>query len=575
VSTLRRAIGTALGVSVLLIFTVSLPAQTPTRQFSVSFPASAHAEPITGRVFVFISHDSTPEPRLYGHPFGRGTPLYGMDVDALKPGETAVIGDTVLGFPFSSLKDLPAGDYYVQALINVYTEVHRADGHTLWVHWDQWEGQQFNTSPGNLYSGITKVHLDPMAGYDVALSLTSVIPPVQMPPDTKWVKHIRIQSDLLTKFWGHPVTLGAVVLLPRGYDTHPDVHYPVIYEQGHFGLQPPMGFTEDTTPWPKQMRDVMKGYNLETGPEVHRAWTGPNFPRFIAVTFQHPTPYFDDSYAINSANNGPYGDAIMTELIPYLESHFRIIAKPYARVLTGGSTGGWESIALQIHHPDFFGGTWTLYPDPVDFRHYDMVNAYADTNAFVYTSSGGFFLEPSTEWRHPERYIMRAADGQPLYTEREYSQWESVLGSHGRSADQLEAWEAVYGPVGDDGYPKPLWDKRTGHIDHDVALYMRDHGYDLRYYLAQNWAKIGPQLVGKIHVDVGDMDNFYLNLAVYDLQAFLDTVSTPSARAVIHYGRPEKGHGWQHATRAELMREMAAEITRNAPKGENTRAWKY
>jgi hypothetical protein len=564
----------SLRLMLVLTFGVVVAASAQAR-FSISFPASAHADPITGRAFVFISHDSTPEPRLHGHPFGRGTPLFGADVNAMQPADVVVIGDTTLGYPFARLTDLPAGDYYVQALLNVYTEVHRADGHTIWVHWDQWEGQQFNTSPGNLVSAIAKVHLDPAAGYDVSLSLTKVIPAIEPPPDTKWVKHVKIQSELLTRFWGHPVYLGAVVLLPKDYDTRPTVRYPVVYEQGHFGLEPPMGFTEDTTPWPKQVQEVMRGYNLETRPEVYRAWNAADFPRMIAVTFQHPTPYFDDSYAVNSVNDGPYGDAIMTELIPYLESHFRIIAKSYARVLTGGSTGGWESIALQVYHPDFFGGTWTLYPDPVDFRHYDMVDAYADTNAFVFTSAGGFFLQPSTEWRHPERILMRANDGQPMITERQYSRWEEVLGSHGRSGDQLDAWEAVYGPVGDDGYPKPLWDKHTGHIDHDVATYMRDHGYDLRYYLAQNWAKIGPPLVGKIHVDVGDMDNFYLNLAVYDLQAFLDSVSTPHAQATFHYGRPEKGHGWQHGTRAQLLQEMAQQIIRNAPRGENTTAWRY
>jgi hypothetical protein len=170
---------------------------------------------------------------------------------------------------------------------------------------------------------------------------------------------------------------------------------------------------------------------------------------------------------------------------------------------------------------------------------------------------------------------MRAPDGQPLYSIREYSRWEDVLGSHGRSTDQLEAWEAVYGPIGEDGYPKPLWDKRTGHIDHEVAAYMRDHGFDLRAYLAQHWPEIGPQLVDKIHVDVGDMDNFYLNLAVMDLQGFLDTVSTPKANATFHYGRPMKGHGWQHASRADLVREMAVFITAHAPPGTPTTAWRY
>src|SRR5205814_5614739 len=158
---------------------------------------------------------------------------------------------------------------------------------------------------------------------------------------------------------------------------------------------------------------------------------------------------------------------------------------------------------------------------------------------------------------------------------REYSRWEDVLGSHGRSTDQLEAWESVYGPVGEDGYPKPLWNKRTGHIDHDVATYMRDHGYDLRYYLAQHWPTIGPQLVGKIHVDVGDMDNFYLNLAVYDLQTVLKGTTAPPAKATFHYGRPKKGHGWQHTTGMDIVREMAAYITSHAPQGENTISWKY
>ncbi len=567
---MSRSLRIALALSAGAAVTAS--AQT---QFSISFPATLHAQPITGRVFLIVSRDSDPEPREQPHPFGRGVPIFGLDVSQLAPGQPATIDGAVPGFPLNSINDIAPGDYYVQAVLNLYTEFHRADGHVVWAHMDQWEGQQFAESPGNLYSPVQRVHVDARAGGTIPLSLTQVIPAVELPPDTRWVKHVKIQSTLLTAFWGRPIYLGATVLLPQGYEAHPAVRYPVIYEQGHFGLEPPLRFSDDTTPAPPFLKTLLAQYNIETGPEFFRAWTAPDFPRMIAVTFQHPTPYFDDSYAVNSANNGPYGDAILTELIPYLEAHFRMIPKAYARVLTGGSTGGWESIALQVHHPDFFGGTWTLYPDPVDFRHYDMVDAYADTNAFVFTNRGIGFLSPRTDWHHPERYIMRAPDGQPLYSVREYSRWEDVLGSHGRSTDQFEAWEAVYGPVGEDGYPKPLWDKRTGHIDHDVAVYMRDHGYDLRAYLAANWTKIGPQLVDKIHVDVGDMDNFYLNLAVYDLQAFLDTISTPRARATIRYGRPEKGHGWQHATNAQIVREMAAFITQHAPQGEETALWKY
>lgn len=559
----------------VLLGTVMASAAPAQVRFSVSYPAAVNAGPITGRVFLFVSHDSAPEPRFLTHPFGRSIPFFGKDVSGWRPGEPALIDGTTMGYPLSSLRELPPGDYFVQALVNVYSEVHRADGHTLWVHWDQWEGQQLASSPGNLYSAVQRVHVDPAGDREIGLPLTLVIPPVELPPDTRWVRHVKIQSERLTRFWGRPVYLGATVLLPRGYDQHPASRYPVVFEQGHFGLEPPMGFSEDTTTLPAMVRDKLRGYNLETGPEMYRDWNAPDMPRFIAVTFQHPTPFFDDSYAVNSANNGPYGDAILQELIPYLESHFRMIAKPYARVLTGGSTGGWESLALQVYHPEFFGGTWTLYPDPVDFRHYGMVNAYADSNAFVLTTRGGFFLEPSTEWRHPERWLMRGNDGQPIISMRQYSQFEDVSGSHGRSADQLEAWESVYGPVGEDGYPRPLWDKRTGHIDHEVLAYMRDQGYDLGWYLAQNWSKIGAGLAGKIHVDVGDMDNFYLNLAVYDLQAFLDTVSTPRARATFHYGRPTKGHGWQHGTQAQMLREMAAHIIRHAPKGTPTAAWNY
>jgi S-formylglutathione hydrolase FrmB len=550
-------------------------AQTSGLRFAITFPASTHAAPVTGRAFLILSRDSSPAPRFEIHPFDRGLPIFGRDVNALAPGKSVLIDATVPGYPLKSLADLPPGDYYAQAVLNVYTEFHRADGHIIWAHMDQWEGQQFVVSPGNLYSVPQKIRIDSRPGGTHTLVLTQTIPPRAPPADTKWVKQIKIQSKLLSAFWGRPIYLGASVLLPAGYDDHPGVHYPVIYNQAHFGLRPPLRFAENPRALPGAVLEAMADNNLDTPADFSSAWSGPDFPRMIAILFQHPTPYFDDSYAVNSANNGPYGDAILTELIPYLEQHFRIIAKPYARVLTGGSTGGWESLALQIFHPEFFGGTWTGYPDPVDFRHYGTVDIYADTNAFVVTRRVGAFLNPSTEWQHPERYIMRAENGQPMVTMREYSRWEDVLGSHGRSTDQLEAWESVYGPVGEDGYPKPLWDKRTGHIDHDVAMYMRDHGFDLRYYLARHWPAIGPQLVGKIHVDVGDMDNFYLNLAVYDLQAFLDSVSTPRAQADVRYGRPEKGHGWQHTSEANLVREMADFITAHAPAGGNSAQWKY
>ena len=501
-------------------------------RFEVSFPAPAHAGPITGRIFVALARRDTPPPLQQIGNWNGQAPFFAIDVDQLAPGRAATIDAGAVGYPLNNLKQLEPGDYYIQALINVYTQFHRADGHVIWAHMDQWEGQHFTRAPGNLFSSVQRVHID--ASSDVKIETAQVIPPIQMPADTAWVKHIKIQSAMLTKFWGHPMYLGATVLLPKGYAEHPDRHYPTVYIQGHFGLNPPFGFSEQ----PGSGRGA-------AGHQFYQAWTSDDFPRMFAVTFQHPTPYFDDSYAVNSANNGPYGDALLQELIPYLESHFRMMPEARARFLTGGSTGGWESLALQVHHPDFFGGTWTMYPDPVDFRRYQLVNIYDDPNAFTV---------PGYQYQVPERPMSRTAEGQMTQTMRQMSQLEDALGSHGRSAQQFEAWEAVYGPVGEDGYPQPLFDKRTGKIDKQVAQYMRDHGYDLSAYLQKNWSAIGPKLKGKIHVYVGDMDNFYLNLAVYMLEDFLKATD---AQAVFEYGRPMKGHGWQPMSNAELVKMMA------------------
>ncbi len=520
--------------------------KTPKLQFKLSFPSSIHTEAVTGRVFVVITKSGLEEPRLQAGSWMNSVPFFGKDIDQMKPGEVVVIDNSVLGFPPKCLSEIPAGDYFVQGLINIYTEFHRSDGHVIWAHMDQWEGQQFNKSPGNLYSEAQSVHLDPAKGYTVELSLDKVIPPIEVPEDTEWVKRIKIQSQLLSEFWGHPIYLGATVLLPYGYDTHPDVYYPVHYIQGHFSLQPPHHFKEGT--------------------KFFKIWTGEGFPRMVAVTFQHPCPYFDDSYAVNSANCGPYGDAIMTELIPAVEEKFRIIRKPYARVLSGGSTGGWEALALQAFHPDFFGGAWIFNPDPIDFRFYMLTNIYTNKNAF--------FMEFG--WLKPERPLMRDVRGQVLVTLRQMSQMEAVLGSKGRSGQQLDIWQAVYGPVGDDGYPKPLWDKLTGEIDHEVAQSYKKR-YDLRNYIQNSWSWLGPKLVGKLHFICAEMDNYYLNQAVYEMANFLEKTKNPYYAGTIQYGRPRKGHIWSPYgwNSGNLTRALAEHITNNAPKGEDNDRWKY
>ncbi|MGE3887338.1 MAG: hypothetical protein AB7H81_12965, partial [Vicinamibacterales bacterium] len=410
----------------------------------ITVPASVRSEPLTGRVYFMVSRTDEREPRLQ---IGRtGTPFFGRDVENLKPGQAAIIDATDLGTPVASLEDLPPGDYVVQAFVNVYSEFRRADGHTVWMHDDQWEGQHWNISPGNLFSRPQRVRIDATTE-PIRLVADQVIPPVTVPADTAFVKRIRIQSALLTKFWGRPIYLGATVLLPRDYDRS-TVQYPVLYRQGHFSLAPPLGFQE--------------------GGELHQAWMRDDFPRMLVVTLQHPTPYFDDSYGVNSVNVGPYGDAIIQELIPEVERRFRAIGQPWARITDGGSTGGWISLAHQILYPDFYGGVWSYCPDSVTFTDVEGINVYADENAFW----------RKIDWRTVPIINTREINGHVRLTSEQRNHFELANGTKGRSGEQLDIWSAVFGPLGPDGYFKPLFDKRTGAIDRSVAAYWRDH-YDL------------------------------------------------------------------------------------------------
>jgi hypothetical protein len=546
--------------------------ETSPVRIEIELPATVHKAPVTGRIYVTFAKDPENRARLQrslGHQpvmKDRGVPFFGVDIQQLAPGKVAVIDSSTLGYPFARLADVPAGDYYVQAILNVYTRCERADGHVIWVPMDQWEGQHFGWSPGNYLSAIRKVHLDPATGYTFRLRLTEEIPPVAPPQDTEWVRYVKFESKKLTEFWGRPMHLGATVLLPRGYDDHPDVHYPAIYIQGHFSLAAPFGFRKTPERDTAAARERRRLRNWESGYEFQKTWRSNDFPRMVAITFQHPTPYFDGSYAVNSANNGPYQDAIMEELIPRLEREFRLIPQGYARVLTGGSTGGYESLALQVHRPADFGGVWAMYPDSLDFRRLFMINIYNDDNAFEVSGYGGLA---------PERIAVRTRFGQPLQTVRQLSQLAAVLGSKGRSCGHLEARWAAFGPVGDDGYAKPLWDLSTGKIDRSVAQHWRDNGYDLGHYLEQSWHRIGRDLVGKVHVSCGDMDDYYFNLSTLKLKEVLDRTTDPHYGGEVIIGTGLKLHGWHPMNKAELVRAMAKHITRNAPPGEDTNAWKH
>ena len=531
-------------LALALLAAAPLGAQ-PSR-FEVTVAPGAHAGPLTGRVVVVVAKAAEPEPRLLISP--QGPAIFGVDVEALGAGRTAVVDDGAASYPMR-LGELPAGDYYVQPVVDVYEQARRADGHTIWVHLNDGRQEFFSDAAGNLYGDVQRVHLG--GGETVRLQVAHVIPTPPRPVDTEWIRHVSVQSEMLTRFWGRPIQVHATVLLPKGYADHPGVRYPTVFTLGH---SVPFGFTTDST----RVRNVGKinpTTGVETGFDFYRAWSGDGFPRVIAVSLEQQTPYFPDSYSVNSANNGPYGDAVVQEIIPALERRFRMIAQPWARHVEGASTGGWQTLALQLQHPDYFGGAWVLQPDPIDFRRYQLVDAYQDTNAFV-VPAGAFVAA--------ERPFRRTTDGQVVWTLRQLSRFEDVLGSRGRSGYQLEAWEAVYGPTDADGYPKPLWDKRTGTIDREVAAYMRDHGFDLRDHLQRNWATLGPKLAGKLHFFAGDMDDFYLNLAVYQMQDFLESTTSPKSDATFTYGRPMKGHGWHAFTWAEFVRRFADAAKRGA-----------
>ena len=552
---MKRCLATALGIIFAAAFYVK--AATPTAghenalQVSAVLPATLAPEIKAGRLFIYFAPTAESEPR-----FQANTSLFGLDTPTVNAGQHLLVPATTAGAPEKTLRDLAPGDYYVQAVFNVLTKFHRADGHVIWAHMDQWEGQNFARSPGNLFSTPQKIHIGPNAPAAIVLQLENVITPIDVPADTAWVKRIKFQSALLSKFWGRPMYLGATILLPKGYDLHPDVHYPVVYIQNHFSIAPPFGFnpaaqSEGAKSSSRKRSTSGDPGQVDKGAGFSEAWQSTEFPRMMLVTFQHPTPYFDDSYGVNSPNCGPYGDAILQELLPALEARFRMIKAEYARVLTGSSTGGWGSLALQLYYPDVFGGAWAFSPDPVDFRlYYGGANIYADENAFVEKTTPGL-------------------EGGAMMNRRG-SQRAAVLGTQ---EGRFEWWKHT--SVGPDGYPLPVWDLQTGKIDRAVVDAMRANNFDLREYLSRQWAQIGSKLVGKLHVHAAAVDSFYSNFAVRLLDEFMQSTQNPHEAGSFHYGPPSSRHGWQPMTNVELLREIDRHIAARAPASAKPAAWHY
>ena len=554
--------------------------QAGTLRFDVSFTPEQSKDALDGRLLLFIATDDKSEPRFQFGDEPRTSQGFGINVDGMKPGQEVGIDAGALGYPLESLDAVPAGTYQVQALLHRYETFHRSDGKTVKLPMDRGEGQQWSRAPGNLYSTPKKVEIDPKKGGVIKIALDQVIPPIPDPPETKYIKHVKIQSELLTKFWGRPMYLGAHVLVPEGFDTHPNARYPLIIYHGHFPYNFD-GFREEP-PDPNlapefSARFNWPGYNRtqqEHAHQFYKNWIGPKNPRMLIVMVQHANPYYDDSYAVNSENLGPYGDAINHELIPYIEQKFRGIGEGWARFTYGGSTGGWEALGVQVKYPDFFNGSYAACPDPIDFRQNTIVNIYEDKNAY-------FVEGPFKKVARPGH---RDYLGNISTTVEAMNLRELVLGTNGRSGGQWDIWQAVYSPVGEDGYPKPIWDKRTGVIDPSVAAFWREN-YDLGYILKRDWATLGPKLRGKIHIYVGEADNYYLNDAVYLVEEFLKSATNPVADAEVDYGaRAEHCWNGDHTQPNAIGRlryyqffvpKMIERIAKSAPPGADVKSWKY
>jgi hypothetical protein len=561
--------------ALVLLFPTALAAQS----FTVTFPREVSAQPLDGRVLLCLSTDSSDDPCNQIDDTPRSQIVFGLTVDGWQPGQPAVVDASDWGYPIRSLKDVPPGEYFVQAVLNKYETFHRADGKTIKLHMDQGEGQHWNLSPGNLISVSRKITVQ-RGGAPVAIALNQIIPPIPAPVDTKYIRHIRIQSAVLTRFWGRPIFLSAIVLVPEGFDEHPEARFPLMIFHDHFVAD--FGNFRTTPPDPNLKPDYserfhLAGYNRIQQEEAYKSyqqWIAPGFPRYLVAKIQHANPYYDDSYAVNSVNVGPYGDAIENELIPAIEKQFRGLGQGWARFVYGGSTGGWEALAVQLLYPDHYNGAFAACPDPIDFHAFTNIDLYDDKNAFYLEGAHKREAQPA----------MRDYLGHTTITTGEINGYELALGDHGRSGEQFDIWQAVYGPVGEDGYPQPIFNKVTGEIDHKVADYWRQH-YDLEAMLERNWAKLGPELVGKIHIYVGSDDTYFLNDAVYRMEDFLNATKNPAYGGEVTYG-PRAEHCWNGDPtlpnaysrlhyNTQYLPKILEQIQKTAPPGADLTSWRY
>lgn len=551
---------------------------SPEGNVKVDIAPELESELKDGRLLLIFSTDSTAEPR-FGINDNVGTnQVFGMDFENFEARKSLTLEPDTFGYPIENLDSLTDGTYYIQAFIQKHDTFTREDGHTVKLPMDQGEGRQWARAPKNIYSKPQQVSWK--KGQKLVLTIDQIIPAIPEPEDTQYIKHIKFKSEKLSKFWGRDMYLGANVLLPEGFQENPTQYYPLMIYHGHFPsdfggfrtIPPDEELSEDDY----SARFGIYGYEKMQQQEAYdfyQKWTSDDFQRFIIIEIQHANPYYDDSYAVNSQNLGPYGDAITYELIPEIEKQFRGIGEGWARFLYGGSTGGWEALAAQVFYPDEYNGCFAACPDPIDFRAFTTVNIYEDKNAYYKEGEFRKTLRPG------HRNYLGHVDAMV----RDMNHRELAIGgTKTRSGDQFDIWQAVYSPVGKDGYPKPIWDKYSGEIDKEVAAYWKEN-FDLRHIMERDWDTLGPKLEGKVRIYCGDMDNYYLNNAVYLTEDFLEQTQNPYYNGEVAYGDRAE-HCWNgdptlpnYITRLRYntmyLDEIESRLKETAPEEFNQQNW--
>lgn len=473
---------TLINFFIVLIMQQSLLKIATAKDLSVTITSTQDVKK-KGRLHVIFSRSTEQEPRFYSAwPTKDIEPLFSQDLTGLAKGQTITFDSATKGFPFASLADLPAGTWQVQAIY---------DSNFL--------DSRIN-SPLNLYSEVVEYIHDAAGDLALTLSLSQRLPEETLPEGNKFLKFVKMPSQKLSEFWQADMYLRAGVILPNSYYDNPLKDYPVIFNVGGYHAR------------------YSRAEYLFDNEDFQKYWTADDTPQMVIVLLDGEAP-LGDSYQIDSANNGPYGQATWQEFLPYLSSQFNLANNADSRFVTGCSTGGWVSLALQIYYPDLFNGAWSFSADGVDFKYFQLVDIYQDNNAFVNEND---MLRPS----------FRAKDGEVIFSIKREIMMENQMGrndSFAYSGGQWGGWNAVFGPKMPDGSPSTIWDPQTGEIDKNIAAQWQK--YDLRHYTESNWQTLGPKLQGKLNIWMGDMDNFYLNNAMHLYQEMLNKQKEPTSDA--------------------------------------------